>query len=99
MAVLVVGSVAFDSIRTPFGRAEDVLGGAGSYFALAASVLTPVRLVAVVGSDMPTGHLDLLRNHGVDLEGLERVPNGQSFRWAGRYEYDLNVRHTLDTQL
>src|SRR5919198_3836237 len=99
MPVLVVGSIAFDTIETPFGRAEEVLGGAASYFSLAASLLTPVQLVGVVGADMPPEHLDLLADHGVDLAGLDRIENGKTFRWAGRYEYDLNVRHTLDTQL
>src|SRR5919204_6588168 len=99
MAVLVVGSVAFDSIQTPFGQVDEVLGGAGSHFSLAASVLTPVRLVAVVGADMPERYLDLLRERGVDLEGLQRVANGKTFRWSARYEYDMNVAHTLDTQL
>jgi sugar/nucleoside kinase (ribokinase family) len=99
MPVLVVGSVAFDTIETPFGRADEVLGGAASYFSLAASVLTPVQLVGVVGADMPRQHLDLLAEHGVDLAGLERIDDGRTFRWAGRYEYDLNIRHTLDTQL
>jgi sugar/nucleoside kinase (ribokinase family) len=99
MAVLVVGSVAFDSIETPFGHVEEVLGGAGAHFSLAASVLTPVRLVGVVGADMPERYLDLLRQRGVDLQGLQRVEDGKTFRWAGRYEYDMNVAHTLDTQL
>ena len=99
MPVLVVGSVAFDSIETPFGHVEDVLGGAGSHFSLAASVLTPVRLVGVVGADMPEEHLQLLGGHGVDLQGLHRVEKGKTFRWAGRYDYDMNVAHTLDTQL
>jgi sugar/nucleoside kinase (ribokinase family) len=99
MPVLVVGSLAFDTVETPFGRADDVLGGAASYFSLAASVLTPVRLVGVVGADMPDQHLDLLRQRGVDLTGLQRIQDGKTFRWAGRYEYDMNVAHTLDTQL
>jgi sugar/nucleoside kinase (ribokinase family) len=99
MAVLVIGSIALDSTETPFGKAEDVLGGAGSYFSLAASVLTPVRLVGVIGADLPEQHLETLRSRGVDLTGLERIPNGKTFRWAGRYDYDLNVAHTLDTQL
>jgi sugar/nucleoside kinase (ribokinase family) len=99
MPLLVVGSVAFDSIETPFGHVEEVLGGAGSHFSLAASVFTPVRLVGVVGADLPERYLDLLREHGVDLEGLQRVPDGKTFRWAARYEYDMNVAHTLDTQL
>jgi sugar/nucleoside kinase (ribokinase family) len=99
MPLLVVGSIAFDTIETPFGRVEEVLGGAGSYFSLAASPLTEVRLVGVVGSDMPDRHLDLLRERGVDLRGLQRVENGRTFRWSGRYDYDMNVAHTLDTQL
>ena len=94
-----VGSVALDTIETPFGKVENVLGGAGSYFSLAASALTRVRLVGVVGSDLPQQYLDLLAARGVDLSGLERIPNGRTFRWAGRYDYDLNVAHTLDTQL
>jgi sugar/nucleoside kinase (ribokinase family) len=99
MAVLVIGSIALDSTETPFGKAEDVLGGAGSYFSLAASVLTPVRLVGVIGADLPEQHLETLRSRGVDLAGLQRIENGKTFRWAGRYDYDLNVAHTLDTQL
>ncbi len=99
MTVLVVGSVAFDSVQTPFGRFEEELGGAGSYFSLAASRLTPVRLVGVVGSDFPERHVETFRTHNVDVAGLQRVEGGKTFRWAGKYEYDLNVAHTLDTQL
>src|SRR5438445_12231690 len=99
MTVLVIGSIALDTLETPFGKAEDQLGGAGSYFSLAASVLTPVQLVGVVGADLPERHLDKLRSHGVDLDGVQRVQNGKTFRWSGRYEYDMNVAHTLDTQL
>lgn len=99
MTVLVVGSIALDTLETPFGKAEDELGGAGSYFSLAASVLTPVQLVGVVGSDFPERHLDILRAHKVDLQGLQRVQGGKTFRWSGRYEFDMNVAHTLDTQL
>jgi sugar/nucleoside kinase (ribokinase family) len=99
MTVLVIGSIALDTLETPFGKAEEQLGGAGSYFSLAASVLTPVQLVGVVGADLPERHLDTLRSHGVDLEGVQRVQNGKTFRWKGRYEYDMNVAHTLDTQL
>lgn len=99
MPVLVIGSIALDTLETPFGKAEEVLGGAGSYFSLAASVLTPVRLVGVVGADLPERHLETLRSHGVDLQGLQRVQDGKTFRWTGRYEYDMNVAHTLDTQL
>jgi sugar/nucleoside kinase (ribokinase family) len=99
MTVLVVGSIALDTLETPFGKAEDELGGAGSYFSLAASVLTPVQLVGVVGSDFPERHFDTLRAHAVDLQGLQRVQGGKTFRWSGRYEFDMNVAHTLDTQL
>ena len=99
MTVLVIGSIALDTLETPFGKADEQLGGAGSYFSLAASVLAPVQLVGVVGADMPEQHLDTLRGQGVDLEGVQRVENGKTFRWSGRYEYDMNVAHTLDTQL
>ncbi|MCA1645854.1 MAG: PfkB family carbohydrate kinase [Chloroflexi bacterium] len=99
MTVLVIGSIALDSLETPFGTAEDVLGGAGSYFSLAASTLTPVQLVGVVGADLDERHLHTLRAHGVDLTGLQRITDGKTFRWKGRYEYDMNVAHSLDTQL
>jgi sugar/nucleoside kinase (ribokinase family) len=99
MTVLVIGSIALDTLETPFGKAEELLGGAGSYFSLAASVLTPVQLVGVVGSDLPEQHLETLRSRSIDLQGVQRVENGKTFRWKGRYEYDMNVAHTLDTQL
>ncbi len=99
MSVLVVGSLALDSVQTPFGKVDDVLGGAASYFSLAASTFTDVQLVGVVGADFPRQHLDLLRTRPIDLSGLQRIQNGKTFRWAGRYDYDLNVAHTLDTQL
>jgi sugar/nucleoside kinase (ribokinase family) len=99
VTVLVIGSIALDTLETPFGKADEQLGGAGSYFSLAASVLTPVQLVGVVGEDLPEDHLETLRSHGVDLAGVQRVRHGKTFRWSGRYEYDMNVAHTLDTQL
>src|SRR5260370_22107739 len=99
MTVLVIGSIALDSLETPFGTAENVLGGAGSYFSLAASTLTPVQLVGVVGCDLDERHLDTLRAHGVDLQGLERVENVKTFRWRGRYEYDMNLAPPLCRQL
>jgi len=99
MTVLVIGSIALDTLETPFGRAEELLGGAGSYFSLAASVLTQVQLVGVIGADLPEAHLETLRSRGIDLGGVQRVQNGKTFRWAGRYEYDMNVAQTLDTQL
>ncbi|MBI2756657.1 MAG: sugar kinase [Chloroflexi bacterium] len=99
MTVLVVGSVGIDDVQTPFGTAQGVLGGAASYFALAASPFTDVQLVGIVGDDFPREHVDLLRAHRVDLAGLQTVPGGATFRWAGKYEFDLNVAHTLDTRL
>ncbi len=98
MALLVVGSVALDSLETPFGRREDVLGGSASYFSACASFFGPTRLVAVVGEDFPEEHVRFLAGRGVDLAGLSRLP-GRTFRWRGRYEFDLNTAHTLDTQL
>lgn len=99
MTVLVVGSLALDSVQTPFGKVDDVLGGAASYFSLAASTFTDVQLVGVIGADFPQQHLDLLGTRPIDVSGLQRIQNGKTFRWAGRYDYDLNVAHTLDTQL
>ncbi len=98
MPVLVVGSVALDSVETPFGKADDVLGGSATFFSAAASLLTPVQLVGVVGSDYPNDRLVPLADRGVDLAGLERA-DGQSFRWRGRYRHDLNSAETLETHL
>ena len=98
MTVLVVGSVALDSVETPFGRADDVLGGSGTYFSSSASHFAPVQLVGVVGSDYPVEKLEPLRARGVDLRGLERG-EGESFRWRGRYRHDLNSAETLETRL
>jgi sugar/nucleoside kinase (ribokinase family) len=98
MPVLVVGSVAFDSVQTPFGSGEEVLGGSAVYFAMAASYFTEVRMVGAIGDDFPDANLDVLRNRQVDLRGLEKVP-GKTFRWRGEYGYDLNNAKTLDTQL
>ncbi|MBD1399198.1 PfkB family carbohydrate kinase [Pelovirga terrestris] len=98
MSILVVGSVALDSIATPFGTVEDVLGGSASYFSTSASFFTDVNLLAVIGEDFPQEHVDFLRSRNINLDGLMRAP-GKTFRWRGRYEYDLNEAHTLDTQL
>src|SRR5215207_3629360 len=98
MPVLVVGSVALDSVETPFGKAEDVLGGSGTFFSASASHLTPVQLVGVVGSDYPVDKLEPLARRGVDLAGVERA-DGESFRWRGRYRHDLNSAETLETRL
>jgi len=98
MSILVVGSVAFDSVKTPFGEADEVLGGSGTYFSTSASYFAGVKLVAVVGTDFPDEHIEKLEAHDIDLEGLEKV-EGKTFRWKGRYDFDLNQAHTLDTQL
>lgn len=96
--LLVVGSVALDSVETSRGRRDEILGGAACYSCYAASFFSPTRLVGVVGTDFPAAHEELLRSHGIDLAGLERV-SGRTFRWAGRYAADFNTRTTLDTQL
>lgn len=98
MSILVVGSVAIDSVETPLGRAEDVVGGAATYFALGASFFAPVRLVAAVGEDFPESVLDELGRRGVDLAGMERR-RGATLRWRGRYHEDMNVRDTLHLDL
>jgi len=98
MSLLVVGSVALDSIETPFGRVDDALGGSATFFSAAASLLCPVQLVGVVGEDFPVAQLDFLERRGVDLGGLEKRP-GESFRWAGIYNFDLNSRETIETRL
>jgi sugar/nucleoside kinase (ribokinase family) len=98
MSILVVGSVALDTVETPFGRADDALGGSATFFSAAASLFCPVQLVGVVGSDYPVGALSFLRERGVDLAGLEQA-EGESFRWSGVYSFDLNSRETLETRL
>jgi sugar/nucleoside kinase (ribokinase family) len=98
MSILVVGSVALDRIETPFGHVDGAVGGAATYFAAAASLFHPIQLVGVVGDDFPLERLDFLAGRGVDLEGLEQRA-GESFRWAGRYHYDMNTRTTLETRL
>lgn len=98
MSVLVVGSVALDTVETPFARAERVIGGSAVFFGASASRFTGVRVVAVVGDDYPLGRLDFLQEAGVDLRGLEQAP-GESFFWAGRYRDEFAVRDTLETRL
>jgi sugar/nucleoside kinase (ribokinase family) len=98
VSLLVVGSMAFDSIKSPFGEVERVIGGSATYFSLAASLLTPVRLVSVVGRDFPKGTLDMLSDRRIDLQGL-KVADGVTFHWKGYYEYDLNIAHTVKTDL
>jgi len=96
--LLVVAAVAFDSIRTPHGKAENILGGAATYFSVAASRFAPVRVVAVVGEDFGEEHLRVFQDHGVDTAGLVRAP-GKTFRWSGEYVGDMNEARTLETHL
>lgn len=98
MSILCVGSVALDSIETPFGSADRVVGGSAVYFAAAATVFSPVQVVGVVGNDYPLGALDFLTERGADLGGIS-TKEGESFFWAGRYHFDLNTRDTLETRL
>jgi len=98
MAILAVGSVALDTVRTPFGYEKEVLGGSATYFSIAASYFNSVGIVAVVGEDFPSAHVDFLASRGVDTSGLQREP-GRTFRWIGEYGSDLNSAKTLDTQL
>lgn len=99
MSLLVVGSVAFDSLETPFGKRENALGGSATYFSICSSLLTDVRLVAVIGDDFAEAHVDLLRERNVDVDGLVRVEGGKTFRWKGRYGANLNEAETLETHL
>jgi sugar/nucleoside kinase (ribokinase family) len=99
MSLLVVGSVAFDAVETPFGKRDKMLGGSASHFSISASFFTDVRVVAVVGGDFTREEEAVFERHHVDTSDIERVPEGKSFFWRGRYDYDLNTAHTLDTQL
>ncbi|AAM72211.1 MAG TPA: sugar kinase [Chlorobaculum sp.] len=101
MSLLVIGSLAFDDIETPFGRSDNTLGGSSTYIALSASYFTdePIRMVGVVGSDFGKEHFDLLHAKNIDTRGIQVIEDGKTFRWAGRYHYDMNTRDTLDTQL
>jgi sugar/nucleoside kinase (ribokinase family) len=96
--LLVVGSVALDTVKTPFGEVSEVLGGSATFFSTAASFFTSVDLIAVVGEDFPPQHLAFLKSRNIDLTGLERRP-GATFRWKGEYTHQLNEAHTLDTKL
>jgi len=98
MGILVVGSVALDSVKTPFGEVEEALGGSATYFSVAASYFTDVSVVAVVGEDFPEKHVSFLRTKKINLAGLKKAP-GKTFRWAGHYNYDLNTANTLKTEL
>jgi len=100
VSLLVVGSVALDTVETPFGSIKDALGGSAVYIAVAAGYFTtPIRLVAVVGGDFPKEHIKFMESRQIDLDGLQIVEKGKTFRWGGKYHYDLNVRDTLFTDL
>lgn len=99
MSLTVVGSIAFDAVKTPFGERERMLGGAAVHFSLAASFFTEVRPVGPVGEDFGAAEFEVLQGRGVHTDDIEQVEGGSSFFWRGRYEYDLNVAHTEDTQL
>ena len=99
MSLLVVGSVAFDAVETPFGKIDKMLGGSASHFSISASYYTDVRIVGVVGADFTETEQKVFDAHNIDTADLERIADGETFRWYGRYDYDLNVAHTLDTQL
>src|SRR4029078_9516555 len=99
MSLTVVGSVAFDALETPFGKRERILGGAATHFSLAASFFTRVNAVGVVGGDFGEPEWDVFRGHLIVTDDIEVVPDGKTFFWKGRYDYDMNTAHTLDTQL
>jgi sugar/nucleoside kinase (ribokinase family) len=99
MSLVVVGSIAFDAVKTPFGERDRMLGGSAVHFSLAASFFTDVRVVGPVGNDFGEPEYDVLHARGVNTDDIERVDGGQTFFWRGRYEYDLNTAHTEDTQL
>src|SRR5213080_4698415 len=99
MSLVVIGSIAFDSVKTPFGERERMLGGSATHFSLAASFFTEVRVVGPVGDDFTDAEYDVLRNRGVNTDDIEHVAGGKTFFWRGHYDFDLNVAHTDDTQL
>lgn len=100
MSLLVVGTVAFDGLETPFGVRESILGGSATYIGMSAGYFVDhVNLVSVVGGDFPDAHIDLLKKKNIDTEGLQRIKEGKTFFWKGKYHVDMNSRDTLDTQL
>ena len=99
MSLTVVGSIAFDSVRTPFGERERMLGGSAVHFSLAASFFTEVRVVGPVGEDFGAEEMEVLESRGVDTTDVERVDGGRTFFWRAHYDFDLNTAHTEDTQL
>lgn len=99
MSLLVVGSVAFDGVETPFGKREKMLGGSATHFSISASFFSDVNVVGVVGGDFSRAEYEVFERHNIDTSDLEFVADGKTFFWRGRYEYDLNIAHTLETQL
>ena len=99
MSLTVVGSVAFDALETPFGKRDKILGGAATHFGLSASFFTQVNAVGVVGGDFSDAEWDVFKRHAINTDDIEVVPDGRTFFWSGRYDYDMNTAHTLDTQL
>jgi len=99
MSLTVVGSVAFDALETPFGKRDKILGGAATHFSLAASFFTQVNAVGVVGGDFGDDQWAVFKRHNVNTDDIEVIPDGKTFFWSGRYDYDMNTAHTLDTQL
>ena len=99
MSLTVVGSVAFDALETPFGKRDKVLGGAATHFGLSASFFADVNAVGVVGGDFGEAEWDVFRRHHMNTDDIEIIPDGKTFFWSGRYDYDMNTAHTLDTQL
>src|SRR5437764_7807065 len=99
MSLTVVGSVAFDAIETPFGKRDKILGGAATHFGLSASLFTKVNAVGVVGGDFSEAEWDVFRRHAINTDDVEVVADGKTFLWRGRYDFDMNTAHTLDTQL
>src|SRR5690554_3710155 len=98
--LVIVGTVAFDAIETPFGKTDKILGGAATYIGLAASQFdVEAAIVSVVGGDFPQEHLELLKNRNLDISAIEIIPDGKTFFWSGKYHNDLNTRDTLETQL
>ena len=100
MGLLVVGSIALDDVETPFDKIKNALGGSSTYISLAASYFTePIHLVGIVGDDFSKEHIEMFKKYNIDLEGLQIIKGGKTFRWSGKYHYDLNVRDTLSTEL
>ena len=99
MSLTVVGSVAFDALETPFGKRDKILGGAATHFGLSASFFTKVNAVGVVGGDFGDEEWAVFKRHNINTDDIEIVPEGKTFFWSGRYDYDMNTAHTLDTQL